>query len=127
MKFFHELVDVVKLLKGRPAFVAIFPLRPGFKPHGEGFGKVFNGMALGVPVVEVEDETLAAWFGFVGFGIWNRSAAKRLLPFALAMEPKRILNSVSGLMPHELHAPGQIATFYFKHLLAFKFGQSWMR
>src|SRR4051812_46768879 len=59
----HQLVDVFKLLQGRPAGVALAPIRARRQPDRKRLREIFVGMALSVPKREVLDVTLAGRLG----------------------------------------------------------------
>ncbi len=58
-KFIEQFIDKFELLAGGPAFVLGPPARARLEPDGESFGEIFGGVALRVPRVEVQHETLA--------------------------------------------------------------------
>ncbi len=112
----HHLVDVFELLDRRPVVVPLAPLRFRLEPHREGFGKVFVGMALRVPRVEMEDEALAVRLGRVVLGIRRRRRAEQLEPLAPPLELIGVVDGVAGLVAENLHAPLVLAAFDFEHL-----------
>ena len=65
----HQLVHVFELLQRGPVLVAPAPLGSRVQPHRKRLGEVLVGMALRVPVVDVQDEAAAVRLGRVELGV----------------------------------------------------------
>src|SRR5688572_27762216 len=76
----HQTVHVLQLAQRAPTGVTLAPLAVRCQPHGERFGEVFVGMALGIPGVEVEHEALAIGLGCIELRIRLAGRAERVLP-----------------------------------------------
>src|SRR5688572_28774428 len=122
----HEPVDVLQFFERRPADVACFPERVRRQPDGEGFRKVLIGMALRVPRVEMEHETLAVGLGRIVVGIRLRALSEELLPMPPATQAEGVLDGMPCLVPQDAHARLRIAAFHFQHLGQFELGEPGM-
>src|SRR5437868_4954517 len=76
----HQPLHVLEFSLSRPAGVASRPHRARIEPDGERFCKVFVGMTLGVPMIEVLDEALAVGFWRVVFRIFGCGTPKEAPP-----------------------------------------------
>src|SRR5438067_68514 len=79
----------------RPAGVAGRPHRPGIEPDGEGLRKIFVGMALRVPVIEMVDEAFAVRLRRVVLGVRGGRRAEQTPPRRTAPEQVRVVDGVA--------------------------------
>ena len=102
----HQLVEIFQLLQRLPALVARAPVQSRSEPHRERLRKILVGMALRIPVVQMND---------IGATVRTRtvklrrllcgSEAKRLLPFLLPIELIGVGVGVRGLVAHQAQEP----------------------
>src|SRR4029453_3921634 len=100
---FHQTVDVLNLSKRAPSFILPSPVVPRLEPHRKGFRKIFRRMRLGIPCIEIENVIAAAGLRLIPLGIGNAERAEHVLPASTGVQPKRIVQRVSGLMPQDSH------------------------
>src|SRR4051794_17309391 len=63
----------------------------------------------------------------VGFGVWGREGAEQVPPAPFEVQPERVIQRMSGLVPEDTHTFDIGSTFDFQHLPAFELDQPWMR
>ncbi len=107
--------------------IPLSPLSVWRQPQRERLGKVFVGMTLRVPRVEVQHEVLGVRLGRVVLRIGQLVIAEQLAPLALATQLKRVVDGVAGFVPQNAHARVVIAALHFEHLRELQFGQTRMR
>lgn len=124
--FVHEFVNELEFFESGPGFVLFAPTGSGPKPDGEGFGEVFDGMGLGVPHVEVEDEFFAERSGFVIAAVGLGHPTEDFPVASHASQAIGIVEGVSGFVAEDAHTLGFGGTFGFQHHAAFEADQSGM-
>jgi len=113
----HQRVDIRKLgERDRPFSVARAPARSRAQPHRERLRKILIGMTLRIPTRKMSNEARAATVRAVAIGIRGARCAEERAPARAAMQPVRVLNRVSGLVPHDRHARRSRSTFDGMHL-----------
>src|SRR5262245_17585635 len=98
----------------------------GSQPHRECFGKIFSGVSLRVPRVQIEHIFPAAGLRLIPAGVARPIRSENFIEFATGMKPERIAQRVTGLMPEYAHAFILGAALDFEHLRTFQSDQSWM-
>jgi len=126
-QFLHEFVDELQFFEGGPTFVLLAPAGTGSQPNGEGFGEVFDGVCLGVPHVEVEDEFFAEGAGFVITAVRLRDATEDFAIASRASEAIGIVDGMSGFVAEDAHALRFGGAFGLEHHATFESDESGMR
>ena len=123
----HQLFNVFELLQRFPTAVALAPVSSRGEPDGEGFGEVFVGMALSVPVIQMHDVRAAEGARPIELrSFFGRSAAKNALPFAFFIKLIGVEVSVGGFVAHQAHEPIGSFAFDFENHFAFEFAQAFV-
>src|SRR5450432_208041 len=73
-------------------------------------------MTLRVPTGYMPNESLAVTPRVIAIGIGRARCAEELAPPRATVQPMRVLNRVSGLVPHDRHARRGVSTFHRMHL-----------
>src|ERR1041384_2446664 len=122
----HQPIHILQLLEHRPALVAVGPGRSGREPDRKGLRKVLIRMTLRIPYIKMpyEASTIGPWAVIFGIGVGGTS--KDVLSTAETTETKGIFYGMTCLMPQNSHTPFRCPTFDLKHLVHFKFLESWM-
>src|SRR6185369_6325131 len=94
----HELVDVLELLRRRPAGVAAPPAGARREPDGERLREVLVGMGLRVRGLEVDDVAPAVGLRRVVLRIALRRAPEARAPVAPAPQAEGVVDGMSRLV-----------------------------
>src|SRR5918996_5102073 len=121
------MVHVFEFVQSFSVSVLLLPVQVGREPNRDGFGKIFLGMALRIPALEVAHESLAIGSGAKTFRVFERRRAEYFLPAAILFEEKGMIQHMAHLMAQQPHAPGLGAPFRFQHHFFFEFLEAWMR
>ncbi len=121
-----HLADVAQLFYGRPVTILGTPAGPGLQPHGERFRKVFYGMALRIPGIQMQDEFFAVRLGLVVIRVRCRGFAKHFSPAAAAAESVGVVDGMPRFVPQNLHAPVFRTTLDLQHQFPLEFHQAGM-
>lgn len=120
----HEVLNEFEFFEGGPALILLAPAGTGAKPDGEGFREILDGMGLGVPHIEVQDEFFAVGAGFVVAAVGLGDATEDFAIAAHSSEAVGIIDGVSGFMPEDAHALGFGGSLGFEHHAAFESDQA---
>ena len=123
----HQLVHVLELLERRPVLIAAAPVRSRIQPHRERLGEVLVGMALRVPVVDVQDEAAAVRLRRVELRVVDRRGPEQRLAAPAAAQHVGVVDRVTELVTQDAHAPRRRAPLDFEHLLALEPGEPRVR
>src|SRR6185436_13576322 len=97
----RQPLHVIQLTNRRPAGVPRRPHRLRVEPHSKGFGKVFVGMALRVPVIKMLDEALTVRLWCVVLRIRRGGCAEQPAASGAPADLIRVVEGVSDLVPED--------------------------
>src|SRR5205085_11208036 len=100
----HQPIHKLQLAQSRPALVPPPPARARGQPDRERLRKILVGVALGVPVVQVQHVLTAVRLGLVVRRVRPRGWTERLPPARLSAEPVGMIDRMIRLLTQDLHA-----------------------
>ena len=112
----HQFAYVFEFSQRLPASITRAPVQPRREPNRKRLGKILIGMALRVPIVEIDDVTAAEWTWPVGIRCFlPRCAPEDLAPLFLAGKLIGVGVGVRCFMPHQFHKPFRRTALDFEH------------
>ena len=110
---FKQLVDELELVERRPLRIGAAPRGIRLEPDRKGFGKVFAGMRLRVPLAEVLHVAAAAGTRSIGIRIRQRGRAEDFAPALAAAQAISRVDGMAGFVTQDAH--GAFARCRLRH------------
>ena len=98
----------------------------GLEPDGKGFGKVFGGMALRIPVAQMMHIASTGRAHLITVGIRLTRWPEHLAPGTPVAQAVGRIDGMAGLVTQYAPQPVGIAAFDLFHLMTLKLHQAWM-
>src|SRR5262249_30494563 len=112
---------------GAPSVILALPLFSRLEPYGKCFGKVFSGMGLGVPCIQIEYVIAAPRLWLIPFRVGDSIRPEDIGPAWLRMKLERVIDGVARFVPQNSHAFAFAGPLDFQHLSPFKFDKTGVR